>query len=134
MGRNRLVYPEEVRLPLSDGDYIDVKKELNAGEYRKLLTDQFKDTDEKVVLDPTKVGITKLLAYLLGWSLCGRNNERIPYHLEQPEEIRRTTIDSLDKDTYRELMAAVNAHEEREEAALEAKKNDRRTVPASSAI
>jgi hypothetical protein len=135
MGRNRLVYPEEVRLTLSDGDYIDVKKELNAGEYRKLLYDQFKDSDgEKVVLDHSKLGIVKLLAYLLGWSFVGRNNEPIPYNVEQPEEIRRATIDSLDRDTYRELIAAVTAHEERQEAALEAKKNVRATVPASSTI
>src|SRR5262245_38391590 len=126
MPRNRMVYPEEVRLALSDGDYVDVKKTLNAGEYRKLLYDQFKETDsDKVQLDHSKVGITKLLAYLLGWSFVGRNDEPIPYRVEQPEEIRRATIDSLDKETYRELIAAVNAHEEREDAALEAKKKDR---------
>jgi len=133
MGRNRLVYPEEVRLPLSDGDYIDVKKELNAGEYRKLLYDQLKDTGEPT-LDVSKVGISKLLAYLLGWSFVGRDNERIPYRLEQPEDIRRATIDSLDKATYRELIVAVDAHEAREEAALEAKKNDRVTATSSAPI
>jgi hypothetical protein len=132
MSRNRLVYPEEVRLPLSEGDYIDVKKDLNAGEYRKLLYDQFKETDgDKVVLDPSKIGISKLLAYLLGWSFVGRNQERIPYNVEQPEEIRRATIDSLDKETYRELIAAVTAHEEQQEAALAAKKKDPATAPAS---
>lgn len=132
MGRNRLVYPEEVRLPLSDGDYIDVKKQLNAGEYRKVLYDQFKDTEgDKVVLDHSKVGMVKLLAYLLGWSFVGRNNDPIPYRLDQPEEIRRATIDSLDQDTYRELIAAINAHEAREEEALAAKKKDRDTVPSS---
>src|SRR5262245_43795916 len=123
MGRNRLVYPEEVRLPLSDGAYIDVKKELNAVESRTRLSDQLKDTGEPT-LDVSKVGISKLLAYLLGWSFVGRDNERIPYRLEQPEDIRRATIDSLDKATYRELIVAVDAHEAREEAALEATKND----------
>jgi hypothetical protein len=132
MGRNRLVYPEEVRLPLSDGDYIDVKKQLNAGEYRKVLYDQFKDTEgDKVVLDHSKVGMVKLLAYLLGWSFVSRNNDPIPYRLDQPEEIRRATIDSLDQETYRELIAAINAHEAREEEALAAKKKDRDTVPSS---
>ena len=67
MGRYRFVEPQEIRLTLSDGDYIDVKKTLNAGEYRKLLYDQFKDTEgNKVVLDHAKVGISKLLAYILG--------------------------------------------------------------------
>jgi hypothetical protein len=130
MGRNRFVYPEEVRLPLSDGDYIDVKKQLNAGEYRKLLYDQFKENPDgdKVVLDHSKIGISKLLAYLLGWSFCGRNNEPLPYNVEQPEDIRRAAIDGLDQDTYKELIAAVTAHEEQEEAALAAKKKGHTTV------
>lgn len=126
-----MVYPEEVRLELSEGDYVDVKRTLNAGEYRKMVYDQFKDTDEKTVLDHSKVGMTKLLAYLLGWSFTGRDGDRIPYRIDQPEEIRRATIDSLDQDTYRELIAAVNAHEAREEAALEAKKKAPTTAPTS---
>lgn len=125
MGRYRFVDPEEVRLPLSDGDWIDVKHTLNAGEYRKLLYDQFKDTDgQTVVLDHAKVGITKLLAYLLGWSFVGKSGQPEPYNPEQPEEIRRALIDNLDPDTYRELVAAINAHEERQDA----KKN----VPAGA--
>ena len=35
MGRNRIVSPETIRLPLSDGDFLTVKKELNAGEYHR---------------------------------------------------------------------------------------------------
>lgn len=132
MGRNRVVYPEEVRIALSDGDYIDVKKTLNAGEYRKLVYDQFRETNGGLVVDHSKLGMTKLLAYLLGWSFTGRNNDPIPYGPDQPEDIRRATIDSLDQDTYRELIAAVSDHEAREEADVEAKKKARRTAPASS--
>jgi hypothetical protein len=131
MPRCRVVAPEEVRLPLSDGDYIDVKKELNAGEYRKLLFDQFKDapSSDAVILDPAKIGISKLLAYILGWNLVGFHNEPLPYRIDQPEEVRRATIDSLDKSTYRELIAAVTAHEAAEDARLEAQKKTAITVP-----
>jgi hypothetical protein len=129
MGRCRVVAPEEVRLPLSDGDYVDVKKVLNAGEYRKLLYDQFKDSDgDTIKLDHTKVGIAKLLAYILGWSFTGFNETPLPYAFDQPEEIRRATLDNLDQDTYRELLAAINAHEAEQEKMLEAKKKDRTTV------
>lgn len=131
MGRNRVVYPEEVRIPLSDGDYIDVKKELNAGEYRALIYSQFSETEEPK-LDYRKVGMAKILAYLLGWSFCGKHDERLPYRPDQPEEIRRATIDSLDQDTYRELVAAIDAHEAREAAALEVKKKERTTATSSS--
>jgi len=134
MGRCRVVAPEEVRLPLSDGDFVDVKKVLNAGEYRKLIYDQFKDSDGyTVTIDHAKVGIAKLLAYILGWSFVGLNNQPLPYAPDQPEEIRRATLDALDQDTYLELTAAINAHEEQQDAALAAKKNARTTATPSLA-
>jgi hypothetical protein len=133
MSRCRVVAPEVVRLPLSDGDSVEVKKELNAGEYRKLIYDQFKDTadGEKIVLDHTKVGMAKLLAYIVGWTFVGLNGQPIPYRPDEPEDIRAATIDGLDQDTYRELIAAVTAHEEREAAALEAQKKTRTTAAPS---
>ena len=119
MSRNRVVAPDVVRLPLSDGDSVEVKKVLNAGEYRKLIYDQFKDTPdgEKLTLDYAKVGMAKLLAYIVGWTFVGLNGQPIPYRPDEPEDIRRATIDGLDQETYRELITAVTAHEEREAAA-----------------
>lgn len=116
MSRCRVVAPDVVRLPLSDGDVVDVKKVLNAGEYRKLIYDQAKDTPDGPVVDHSKIGLAKLLAYIVGWSFVGFDGQPIPYRPDEPEEIRRATIDSLDQDTYRELIAAVIAHEERDEA------------------
>ena len=55
-----LSHPTSVRLPLSDGDYLTVKKELNAGEYLDLVTDGAAGKPFAV-----------LLAYLVGWSLVG---------------------------------------------------------------
>lgn len=133
MSRCRVVAPDVVRLPLSDGDSVEVKKILNAGEYRKLIYDQFKESPDgdKVVLDHSKVGMAKLLAYIIGWTFVGFNGQPLPYRPDEPEDIRRATIDGLDQDTYRELIAAVTAHEEREDAALEAQKKTRITAPAS---
>jgi hypothetical protein len=127
-----VVAPDVVRLPLSDGDSVEVKKILNAGEYRKLIYDQFKESPDgdKVVLDHSKVGMAKLLAYIIGWTFVGFNGQPLPYRPDEPEDIRRATIDGLDQDTYRELIAAVTAHEEREDAALEAQKKTRITEPA----
>jgi len=133
MPRCRVVAPDVVRLPLSDGDSVEVKKTLNAGEYRQLIYSQFKETaeGEKIVLDHSKVGMAKLLAYIVGWTFVGFDGQPLPYRPDEPEDIRRATIDGLDQDTYRELIAAVTAHEEREDAALEAQKKTRITAPAS---
>ena len=83
-------------------------------------------------LDVAKVGISKILAYLLGWSFVGRDGRPESYNLEQPEDIRRALIDNLDQDTYRELLTAITTHEDREEQALVAKKNAPATVSSSS--
>jgi len=133
MPRCRVVAPDVVRLPLSDGDSVTVKKTLNAGEYRQLIVSQFKDTPdgERVTLDHRKVGMAKLLAYIVGWTFVGFDGQPLPYRPDEPDDIRTATIDGLDQDTYRELIAAVTAHEEREEAALEAQKKTRITAPAS---
>lgn len=122
MGRCRVVAPEVVRLPLSDGDYLDVNKELNAGQYIELLTAL---VDRKTFAKP--------LAYLVSWSLVGLNGQPLPYDLDLPEETRRATLGALDKGTMREITAALDKHEATEQAALDAKKKTPSSAPGSSA-
>jgi hypothetical protein len=100
-----------VRLPLSGGDYIDVQKELNAGDYFDLL----------VALEDRKP-FAKVLAYLIGWSLTGLDDKPLPYSLDLPENVRRDTVRSLDKATYIELSTIIKKHERAEEAAADVKK------------
>jgi len=121
MGRCRVVAPAVVRLPLSDGDWLDVKRELNAGEYSDLLTDL-------VARKP----FSKILQYVLGWSLTGFNDEVLAWELDGDPELRRATVRSLDKGTLRELTAALDRHEAAEEAAIAGKKTTRAASPASS--
>jgi hypothetical protein len=100
-----------VRVPLSEGDYIDVKRDLNAGEYFDLLT---------VMAERRK--FAKILAYLVGWSFVGQDEHPIPYALDDPEDARRDTIGALDKGTLRELVAAIDKHEAAQDQALAKKK------------
>jgi hypothetical protein len=122
MSRCRVVAPEIVRLLLSDGDYLDVQKELNAGQYLELLT---------ALVD--RKPFAKAIAYLVSWSLVGLNGQPLPYDLDMPEADRRSTIGALDKGTVREITAALDKHEAAEEAALTAKKKTPSSVPVSSA-
>lgn len=121
MPRCRVVRPEVVRLSLSDGDWIDVIKELNAGEYFDLI-------EAMAARKP----FSKLVAYVLGWSLLGLDDQPLPYGIEIAEDDRRATIRALDKGTLRELFAALDKHETAEEAALDAKKKMTGTAPESS--
>ena len=60
MGRNRDVPPDTIRLPLSDGDFLTVIKELNAGEYLDMLANQ-----------DAGPALARMLAYLVGWTCVG---------------------------------------------------------------
>lgn len=111
MGRSRVVVPEVVRLALTEGDFLDVKRDLNAGEYFDLLT---------AMADRQK--FAKILAYVLGWSFLGPDDRPLPYSVDDPEQARRDTISALDKATLRELIAAIDKHEAAQDAALAKKK------------
>lgn len=118
MSRCRFVQPDIVRLPLSDGDFIDVKRELNAGEQRKLFAGMVRDgviPGEKTVLDPEQVGITKLVAYLVGWSLVDAKGAPVP--------VSEAALKNLDVETYTEIMTAVDTHETEQEAKRALAKN-----------
>jgi len=114
MGRNRIVSPGTVRLPLSDGDFLTVIRELNAGEYIDLLT-------------AASAGqyFAKQLAYLVSWTLVGHNDAPIAYHLGMSLDERRDVLRSLDTATMAEIVAAIKQHETANELALTEKK----TIP-----
>jgi hypothetical protein len=121
MGESWVVAPEIVRLPLSDGHYLDVQKELNAGQYLEMLSAM---ADRKP--------FAKALAYLVGWSICGVDGQPVAYDFEDPEEVRRSTLKSLKVPRMREITVALDRHEAAEQAALEAKKKTPSLELASS--
>lgn len=119
MGRCRVVQGHSDRLPLSDGDWIDVKRELNAGEYHDSLV---------ALVD--RQAFAKVIAYLLGWSLIDVDGGALPYSTQLSAEDRRDTLRSLDKNTLREIVAVIDRHEFAQDAARDTKKNDPATSPA----
>jgi hypothetical protein len=128
MGRNRFVQPDIVRLTLSDGDYIDIKKELNAGETRRVFGRMVKDmrAGESAMLDPEQVGLTRIVEYLVGWSFTDGEG--------RPVDLSEGAINNLDQDTYREIADAIKAHEEKIDAEREARKNGKAGTRPSEAI
>lgn len=127
--RCRFVDGTVERLALSEGEWIEVKTELNAGEARRMFTDCVRDATagEAWTLDPEKVGITQVLAYLTGWSLLDAQ--------QRPAPISAMTLGLLDQDTLTEIMAAVKAHDEVVERRRSARKNGHdgeTTSPATS--
>jgi hypothetical protein len=113
-----MVTPEAVRLPLSDGDFITVKKELNAGEGLDLEA------------EPAPRTLPVILAYLVGWSFVGADNTPIPYSPMQSVDERRATLRNLDTATMDEIVEALAPHLRANRRAIEEKKTTPTPVPA----
>ncbi len=126
---SNFVRPDSVRLTLTgghEGDYIIVKRRLNAGEERRLNAALIKNfiPGQMPTLDPEQVGYAKVKAYLLDWGGVGFG----------PEKFNAGTIDDLDPDLYREIERAINAHEVDQAAQREAEKNGRDGATNSAVI
>lgn len=118
MARCRFVTPHVIRLPLSDGDWLDVKRELNAGETLRVWTNLVKEfkPGERPTLRPELVGRTKILEYVVGWSLVDAKGE--------PVAFTSAALDGLDTDSYAEIVAVIDTHDEEvEKAQAERKKS-----------
>jgi len=65
---------------IQKGHWIDVKKELNAGEQRKLFARLIKSMNfvDKPEIDPEQVGFSKVVQYLVGWSLKDKQGRTPP--------------------------------------------------------
>jgi hypothetical protein len=122
------VQGDVIRIALSGGEWIDVKAELNAGEARRIFATLVKEmhAGQPTKLDPEKVGLTKVVEYVVGWSLLGSDG--------RPEPVSESAIDGLDLDTYQEIVAAVDGHDLACEAARAARKNGQDGETASAVI
>jgi len=106
MSRCRFVQPKIVRLPLSEGQWIDVKRELSYGEQTDMFASMRKQFGAGTVpvLDATQIGRARMGTYLLAWSFVDAEGTPVPVSLP--------AINNLDTETAREITAALEAHEE----------------------
>jgi hypothetical protein len=118
-----------VRLSLSEGDWLDVKRELNAGEARQVqirLMSGPISSGEKITYDPAKVGLTQALEYIVAWSFLDTTGK--------VAEISEASLNLLDQDSLREVIAAVNAHDAEQDARREADRKNRSGASGLKAV
>jgi hypothetical protein len=106
------VDPVPERLPLSDGQFVDIKQRLNHGEREDMFAGMsaFVTPGEPAQLDRKHFRTAKVLAYLIGWSLTNKGRP-VPYSPELPERTRTDTLRSLSPDRFDEIHQAIEAHE-----------------------
>ena len=118
MARNRFVTGETVRLDLSDGDWIEVKRELSFGEQQELMAVGVRVAggfdNPTMDMNIAEAHIFSLLQWLVDWSFTNDKGIKVPL---SPASIR-----NLDLETAAEVEAALMAHK------LELEKNSAATT------
>lgn len=108
MGRNRFVVTASTRIELSDGDWIEVKKELTTGDDKKREAAGLVPTliDGKVVhaTDWEVYEIERNAIWITAWSFRDAK--------DTPVLLSVDAIRALDTDTFKEISDAINAHVE----------------------
>lgn len=119
---SRFVKPEVVRLNLSEGDWLEVKKELTVGEARAVMASMVKTmrADGRIEPDLSKVGKAEIAAYIVDWSFVDESDKRVPYS--------SNALDNLTVSTFDEIEASVKAHI----ASVEAARGKSQTGSSSS--
>jgi hypothetical protein len=118
--RDRFVKPKTVQLPISGGDWIEVKQRLNVYEARVAMASFIGSyhTDGSRKPNMEMLGMGQVYAYIVDWSLETQDDDgkwrRIEFSLEA---LRR-----LDLDTYAEIEKVIEAHVEAIDAEDEARK------------
>jgi hypothetical protein len=115
MARNRFAVAEVDRLPLSDGDFIDVKRQLTVGEEKDvslLAMREISQDDGSVKFrgDYQLMPFAKAVIYLVGWSF---HNAKGPVKLEDDQKKRLAQLRALDSASWEEIQQAIDAHEEK---------------------
>jgi hypothetical protein len=118
MARCPIVRPETVRVTLKDGEWLDLAKELTAGEYRDMHVAQMKDTPagSGFVLDYRHVGFSTILAYVKEWSFVDLDGKPLPVSEDWLRKFNTATFD--------EIREAAEAHHAASEKAVDEQKNE----------
>jgi hypothetical protein len=140
---SRIRRPEETLLQISQGDWLLVKKRLNAGESRRIFARMVKsikpgDTqtpEQKVTADVEydvrQMGLSKAVEYLLDWSIKDDDNKPVVIRDASPKAIE-SALESLDLESFNEITKAIEDHEVAMTAELEQEKKRPATSSASN--
>lgn len=124
---SRVVQPETIRIPISQGDWLLVKKYLTAGERRRSLARMVKTMSpgSKTELDPEQVGLSETVEYLVDWSF--------PESIRnEPSDVMAAILLSFDPESFGEILAAIQAHEQRMQAEKNARGDERKSSATSA--
>jgi hypothetical protein len=118
----RFVDPEVVRIEISGGDWIEIKKALTVRETRKMQFGgmKMKGTaagEVEFAADMESFGLSKVTTYLVDWSFVDAQGRKV--------ECTPDAVANLDELSYQELEAAIDKH-------TEAMEKEKKALPETS--
>ena len=111
--RPRFADGSGVRLELSDGDWVLVRRELTYGQQRRLAASGLTGIDpavtegQRLQVDLAAYDLERLVTWLLDWSFTDADGEHVV--------LGREAIENLHPDAARELNEALDRHIEAQE-------------------
>jgi hypothetical protein len=125
MAKCRFVQPDLVRLTLSDGDWVDVKRRLSVGEERAAFQQIVGEVNQDGWRRPNleMMGIAEMAAYVTGWSFRDPQDRPVPVSV--------AALKQLDGASFKELEAALEAHVTTQDEDEAARKNGQAGANAS---
>jgi hypothetical protein len=105
---------EEMRLELSGGDWLLVRKHLTAGEERDAQARVIKagtiKQGEKPEIDLEHLGIAQAVSYLIDWSITDADDKPIRIR-DQSYAFVAAALRNQTPESLREILEAIQAHD-----------------------
>lgn len=140
---SRVVKQETVRLALTQGDWIEIKKRLNAGEHQDMFARMVKPvhasgngtgaTPITLEVDPIQATISTAVAYLVDWSIVDDDGKLLVIK-RQPPDVVAAKLRALDMESYTEITQAIQAHEAAVSAERQAPFGESASSPISASV
>lgn len=119
-----MVLPRVVRLSLSDGDWIDVKAQLNHGESQDVLERCLISKGDDVQFVRVKYIQSTIVGYLVDWSATD-----LPIRGE-PVSVIDQALNSISQERFDEIKRALDAHTD----ALSREREEKKRALSGSAV
>lgn len=131
---SRFIRPQVVRVPLkSGGDWIEIKRRLNTGEYRERLARMSVAVDGDLHVNRLQIGMSTVTAYLLDWSLTDDDGRPVVIRGLSADDLM-AVLDNLEPEAFGEILKAIEDHEAAMDAERAAEKNGHDGANTSPAI
>jgi hypothetical protein len=140
--KSRVINPEAERLPISNGDWLLVKKRLSAGDQQDGFERAYlknpdgtyvMSAEGRRVVSPAATRMSMITSYLIDWSLVGLDGTPLDIRGASVSAME-ATLRMLDADSFKEIFEAIDNFDTEQAKARAAKKKIPSGETASNAI